>query len=515
MASSLVDVVFVLMISGFIMLVGFCLCHCVVDAQQLAPAPAVDSGGGHHEKSNSDADDDDDGITLRQYGPALSYPYGGAGAFGGRYNGRNFYPTTPYYYGGSPGGGANYYNAGPSSSQYSYPQLSGVYYGGGSGGRPPAATYYGGPPGFGQGFGDGFGGGFGGWQQQPQQQQLLQQQQAGRRWWRPGGTTTPPSQYTSPSAQQGPPSTVPREFFDNRKYVLFRASELGNPNRKVAVINDWTSASPNNWFARQQAAKTWGVPETMRGVWWMSGNPLPGTLVSNAWCVWDGRKRTMQMKIAGPSWIDAATKEGLDSMKAAERFDYRYNIKFENPQFTKAHLEPVYGKRRTVFSRLVDRILNFKLEYKRGRNGEPGWKRVSGGGLFRPQGGNYEMIQVLDRYGNTVQRGYQAMVRDVAEKKKGNGWLVYKCEKQGCASDADVLVRNLGHNATVDDDEVMKKFDQLDQESSERVASTVERGNITEIATMLGLSVDDDQDPELQSELLRILQEVEDEEGGK
>ena len=163
----------------------------------------------------------------------------------------------------------------------------------------------------------------------------------------------------------------------------------------------------------------------------------------------------MQMKIAGPSWIDAATKEGLDSMKAAERFDYRYNIKFENPQFTKAHLEPVYGKRRTVFSRLVDRILNFKLEYKRGRNGEPGWKRVSGGGLFRPQGGNYEMIQVLDRYGNTVQRGYQAMVRDVAEKKKGNGWLVYKCEKQGCASEIDVLVRNMGDNATVDDAEVM------------------------------------------------------------
>ena len=125
------------------------------------------------------------------------------------------------------------------------------------------------------------------------------------------------------------------------------------------------------------------------------------------------------------------------------------------------------------------------------------------------------MIQVLDRYGNTVQRGYQAMVRDVAEKKKGNGWLVYKCEKQGCASDTDVLVRALGHNATVDDDEVMKKFDQLDQESSERVASTVERGNITEIATMLGLSVDGDQDPELQSELLRILQEVEDEEDGK
>ena len=53
MASSLVDVVFVLMISGFIMLVGFCLCHCVVDAQQLAPAPAVDSGGGHHEKKSS------------------------------------------------------------------------------------------------------------------------------------------------------------------------------------------------------------------------------------------------------------------------------------------------------------------------------------------------------------------------------------------------------------------------------------------------------------------------------
>ena len=337
--------------------------------------------------------------------------------------------------------------------------------------------------------GQGFGDEFGGWQQQQQQQQLLQQQQA-------------------------PPSTVPREFFDKRKYVLFRASELGNPNRKVAVINDWTSASPNNWFARQQAAKTWGVPETMRGVWWMSGNPM-GTLVSNAWCVWDGQKRTMQLKVAGPSWIFAATNEGLNSMKASERSDLHYNMKFENPQFTKAHLEPVFGKRPTVFSRLMDQILNYKLEYKPGPNGEPGWKRVSGGGLFRPQGGNYDMIQVLDRYGNTVPRGYQAMVRDVAEKKKGNGWLVYKCEKQGCASDTDVLVRALGHNATVDDDEVMKKFDQLDQESSERVASTVERGNITEIATMLGLSVDGDQDPELQSELLRILQEVEDEEDGK
>lgn len=248
-----------------------------------------------------------------------------------------------------------------------------------------------------------------------------------------------------PATTRVPPATVPREFFDTSKYVLFHVEELATEPRKVAIIRDWFNES-SSWSAalRQRQSETAGVPTNMRGIWWMEGNPLPSTLVTNAHSVWDAATRSLTFDVGGPAWIEAATRAGLNSLNAAAGFGYRYRIEFEDNSYERARIVPMYGERETVFSRLVDRILNFKLVYRSRVDGEPAWERVSGSLGIRPSGGNYRMRQVIDADGKPRAEALRDLIADVQQASKGNGWLVF-CLRAGCGSDS------LAKSAQVDD----------------------------------------------------------------
>ena len=168
--------------------------------------------------------------------------------------------------------------------------------------------------------------------------------------------------------------------------------------QKFEDIATWmTSTQPTN------------LPDVLKGVFFMDGNPLPDDCITMYNQEWDEKMKSLILPVAGPTqWTFHHTFLGWILLWAAKLAGFRYKIQFQDDHLKKAQVTPI------TFGIPVPRwIIDATMcQDENSKNGDV-WQRknIWFGGF--PRVGEYVLRRVVDENGQYTP-AFQEMLNKVS-----------------------------------------------------------------------------------------------------
>lgn len=158
------------------------------------------------------------------------------------------------------------------------------------------------------------------------------------------------------------------------------------------------------WMASNQSTN---LPNVLKGVFFMDGNPLPDDCITLHNQEWNKEMRSLILPVTAPNqWTFHSNLLGWFLLLGAKMSGFRYKIEFEDDTLQQAQVTPI------TFGIPVPRwILNATMcQDENAQNGDI-WERknVWFGGL--PRVGEYVLRRIVDEHGQ-----YTPAFQDMLEK---------------------------------------------------------------------------------------------------
>ncbi len=92
-----------------------------------------------------------------------------------------------------------------------------------------------------------------------------------------------------------------------------------------------------------KAFKTTNLPEVLKGVFFMDGNPLPDHCITMYNVDWDSQTRTLLLPVSAPiQWTFHRSIPGWILLRGAQLFRFTYKITFADDSLEQARLIPLF-----------------------------------------------------------------------------------------------------------------------------------------------------------------------------
>ncbi|ESA37395.1 hypothetical protein N836_03120 [Leptolyngbya sp. Heron Island J] len=160
-----------------------------------------------------------------------------------------------------------------------------------------------------------------------------------------------------------------------------------------------------SWMTSTRPTK---LPDVLKGVFFMDGNPLPDDCITMYNLDWDEQTNCLTLPVTGPTqWTFHSNLLGWFLLLAAKISHFRYKIEFEDDSLQQAQITPI------TFGIPVPRwILDATMCQHENTNNGDLWdrKNVWFGGL--PRVGEYVLRRIVDENGQYTP-AFQDMLKKV------------------------------------------------------------------------------------------------------
>ena len=157
------------------------------------------------------------------------------------------------------------------------------------------------------------------------------------------------------------------------------------------------------------------LPDILKGVFFMDGNPLPDDCITMYNVEWDAENRALLLPVFGPvQWTFHTTIAGWLLLVGAWLTRFSYKIQFEDETLKQAQIIPF-----ALGIPIPKWIINATMTLEENSQNGNTWKRENIWFGIIPRVGNYTLRKIVDRDGN-----YTPAFQDMLPKVQSECWVV-------------------------------------------------------------------------------------------